>query len=102
LARLESQNVIAPIPPNRDADTNPDISPKIAPGPQLVLDGTVTEFVGVRPRRTRKANVLNLNACICGITITDNEIQNNEASETIMKCRVLGCETVWVSEHMIY
>ena len=52
---------------------------------------------GMRCRR-RKANVLNLNACICGITITDREIQDNE---TVMMFRVPGCETVWVSEPSI-
>ena len=50
---------------------------------------------GLRPRRTRKANVINLNACICGVTITEREIQDNAA---VMKCRVPGCETVWVSD----
>ena len=93
LETLESQNFIAakdpkdPNPSNCNADTS-----NITPGHQLTLDNFDSH--GIRPRRTRKANILNLNACICGVTITDHEIQNGEG---IMKCRVSGCETVWVS-----
>lgn len=47
-----------------------------------------------RVRRTRKAHLLQLNACVCGVTITDGEIQQGD---TVMRCRVPGCETVWVS-----
>ena len=75
-----------------DADTSlqtNSVAPACAPGPQPSHDA----IVSVRPRR-RKANVLNLNACICGITITDHEIQDGE---NVMKCRVPGCKTVWVS-----
>ena len=92
LQTLESQEAIASKGPNSsncDADTN-----NVTPGHQLTLDSYTGNFDSIRPRRTRKANILNLNACICGVTITEHEIQNGEG---IMKCRVLGCETVWVS-----
>ena len=48
----------------------------------------------MRGCRIRKAKVLDLNACNCGVTITDEEIQRGDS---IMRCRVAGCETVWVS-----
>ncbi|KAI9433597.1 hypothetical protein H4582DRAFT_2060981 [Lactarius indigo] len=48
--------------------------------------------VSTRGRRLRKANVLSLNMCTCGVTITDSEIG---AGVNVMKCRVPGCETVW-------
>ena len=86
LEMLESRNDIAPNQSNCDTDTN-----SVTPGHQPTLDS----MDSIRPRRTRKVNILNLNACICGVTITEHEIQNSEA---VMKCRVLGCETVWVSE----
>jgi hypothetical protein len=41
----------------------------------------------------RKANVIDLNAYICGITISDEEVEENK---NVMRCRVPGCETVWV------
>ena len=86
LEMLESRNDIAPNPSSCNTDTN-----SVTPGHQPTLDSNDN----IRPRRTRKVNILNLNACICGVTITEHEIQNSEA---IMKCWVLGCETVWVSE----
>ena len=49
--------------------------------------------VSTRGRRLRKANVLSLNMCTCGVTIADSEIN---AGRNIMRCRVSGCETVWV------
>ncbi|KAH9970578.1 hypothetical protein BGW80DRAFT_1461181 [Lactifluus volemus] len=57
------------------------------------------EAIGTRNSRRlgkRKANVINLNACICGITISDEEIEENT---NIMRCRVQGCETVWFHQH---
>lgn len=55
---------------------------------------TAEGMVHTRARRTRKAHIINLNACDCGVTITDSEI---EQGESVMRCRVPGCETVWVS-----
>lgn len=98
----ESQNsslVIATTQLVPNANTTPvivpnaDTTPVTLPGPQ-----PSHEAVGVRSHRTRKANVLSLNACICGLTITDREIKDSKA---VMKCRVPGYETVWVSEPSI-
>jgi hypothetical protein len=55
------------------------------PGPELA--------VSVRGWRLRKAIVLSLNMCMCGVTITDSEIN---IGENIMKCQVPGCKTVLV------
>jgi hypothetical protein len=44
-------------------------------------------------RRVRKANVLSLNTCNCGITITEAEMNTGT---NVMRCQVPGCETVWV------
>ena len=49
---------------------------------------------GARRLRVRKAQDLQLNACICRVTITDSEIQEGKK---VMKCTAPGCETVWVS-----
>jgi hypothetical protein len=68
-------------------------APALRPVNNLVDNAAVQ--ADVRPRRTRKVAVLSLNACECGITISDDEIQ---AGETVMKCTVEGCETVWVSD----
>ncbi|KAH9981882.1 hypothetical protein BJV77DRAFT_967099 [Russula vinacea] len=92
----ESQNsslVIATTQLVPNANTTPvivpnaDTTPVTLPGPQ-----PSHEAVGVRSHQTRKANVLSLNTCICGLTITDREIKDSKA---VMKCRVPGYETVW-------
>jgi hypothetical protein len=49
---------------------------------------------GGRRFRIRKAQDLQLNVCVCGVTIADSEIQEGQK---VMKCSTLGCETVWVS-----
>lgn len=70
----------------------------VSPEP-LVTPSTSTLTVSLEPpvssrgRRLRKANILSLNMCTCGVTITDSEINTGK---DIMKCRVAGCETVWV------
>ena len=79
-----------------DSDTNPGPIAASGPGPQMSHEVVAS----VRPRQ-RKANVLNLNACICGLTITEHETEDNR----VMRCQVPGCKTVWVSEasiHTIY
>jgi hypothetical protein len=48
---------------------------------------------GTRSRRIRKSRVINLRACICGIDVSEADIQ---AGEKVMQCKVPGCETVWV------
>jgi hypothetical protein len=52
-----------------------------------------------RRHRIRKAYVLQLNACTCGVTITNPEIQEGK---TVMKCSTPGCETIWVSAKLTY
>ena len=78
---LTAQPAIPPPP------LHPHASPEPCPEPS----------VSTRGRRLRKANVLSLNMCTCGVTITDSEI---EAGTNIMMCRVPGCETVWVRPYL--
>ena len=47
-------------------------------------------IASVRPHR-RKANVLNLNACICGLTITEREIEDNNGGYEVPSARVRNC-----------
>ena len=61
--------------------------------PPSTLHTSLEQPVSSRGRRLRKANVLSLNMCTCGVTITDSEINTRT---DIMRCRVLGCKTVWV------
>jgi hypothetical protein len=63
------------------------------------LENKLDNALDVRPRQTRKANALTLNACECGITISDDEIQEGK---TVMKCTVEGCEMVWVSDSLLH
>ena len=42
---------------------------------------------------------VNLNSCICGIVISHLDIK---AGDIVMKCRVPGCKTVWVSKSSHY
>lgn len=46
-----------------------------------------------RTRRIRKARTINLKACMCGIDVSEAEI---EAGEKVLQCKVPGCETGWV------
>ncbi|KAH9079656.1 hypothetical protein EDB83DRAFT_2311230 [Lactarius deliciosus] len=48
--------------------------------------------VSAQGRWLRKANVLSLNMCVGSVTITNPKIS---AGVNVMRCRVLGCETVW-------
>jgi hypothetical protein len=93
--------LVPPSPPHAvqpsDLTTQPPKStvtqaalPAVPPSP---LYAVPEPAVSTRGRRLRKANILSLNMCTCGVTITDSEI---DAGINIMKCRVLGCETVWV------
>jgi hypothetical protein len=59
-----------------DSDTN--TGPIAGPGPQMSH-----EAVASLQLHWRKANVLNLNACICGLTITKHEIEDNNR---VMRC----------------
>ncbi|KAH9004151.1 hypothetical protein EDB86DRAFT_3208354 [Lactarius hatsudake] len=61
-------------------------------GPGSSIPEGVTGVQTTRRHRIRKAHVLQLNACICGVTITDIEIQEGKG---VMKCNAPGCETVW-------
>ncbi|KAH8976596.1 hypothetical protein EDB92DRAFT_1248155 [Lactarius akahatsu] len=63
------------------------------PGPPSPSGALPEPAVSGRGCRLRKAKVLSLNMCTCGVTITDSEI---DTGVNVMKCRVPGCETVWV------
>ena len=67
-----------------------------SPGPAVppsTLHPSLEQPVSSRGQRLRKANVLSLNMCTCSVTITNSEINTRT---DIMRCHVLGCETVWV------
>ena len=49
--------------------------------------------IGTHRHQIRKALNLQLNACTCGVTITDLEILEGQS---VIKCHTPGCETVWV------
>ncbi|KAH9009043.1 hypothetical protein EDB85DRAFT_1903531 [Lactarius pseudohatsudake] len=62
-------------------------------GPHDGPSSSIAEGVtSARRHRVRKAHVLQLNACTCGVTITDIEIQEGK---NVMRCNTPGCETVW-------
>jgi hypothetical protein len=46
----------------------------------------------------RKSCTLYLNACICGSEVSEVEINKGD---TVMRCKVLGCETQWVHKNFI-
>ena len=48
-------------------------------------------------QHVRKTRMFDLDACICGIGMSEVEIQ---AGDSVMRCKVHRCETVWVS-HVI-
>jgi hypothetical protein len=54
--------------------------------PLIIADGS-------RARRVRKSRTFNLKACMCGVDVSEAEIQ---AGETVLQCKVQGCETSWV------
>ena len=51
-----------------------------------------------RAGRIRKIRAVNLNSCICGVVILESDIKSGD---TVMKCRVPGCETTWVRKQQI-
>ena len=65
-------------------------------GPSALPEALPDPALSTRGRRLRKANLLSLNTCTCGITITEAEITTGT---DVMRCRVQGCETVWVRSH---
>jgi hypothetical protein len=73
--------------------------------PMLTLDDPAMEMVmaespmEARARRVRKSRTFNLNACICGSEVTQMEI---EVGDTVMRCRVQGCETEWVCTNTLW
>ena len=76
--------------------TEPQQTPQVDPGP--VFGGpsggsSVRTLVRMHCQQIRKALDLQLNACTCGVTIMDLEIQERQG---MMKCHTPGCETVWV------
>ena len=44
-------------------------------------------------RRIQKTQTFDLHACICGTDVSEIEIQEGDS---MMKCKVHECETVWV------
>ena len=44
-------------------------------------------------KRIRKSRTFDLNVCICGSEVSEAEIKEGD---TIMRCKVPGCETEWV------
>jgi hypothetical protein len=48
---------------------------------------------GSRARRVRKSCAINLKACMCGIDVSEVEIQ---AGDRVVQCKVQGCEMGWV------
>jgi hypothetical protein len=52
-----------------------------------------------RERCIRKSRTLYLNACICGSEVSEVEINKGD---TVMQCKVLGCETQWVHKNFIF
>lgn len=75
------------------AVTLPATTTQAIPGLQNSNEGTGMAHTRTCLSRIRKAHLLHLNACDCGVTITDADIQQGD---NVMKCRVPGCETVWV------
>ena len=80
------------------ATTSESLTPstEVPPNPGEVTGNQVgsPSVIGTRRQRVRKALDLQLNACTCGVTITDIEISEGK---NVMKCHAPGCETVWVS-----
>ena len=61
------------------------LTSNLAPVPTISADS--------RARRIRKTRTFDLHACICGTGVSEVEIQGGDS---VMKCKVHGCETVWV------
>lgn len=87
-------------PPNTNAEVptssftiEPQQTPQVDPGSMFGGPSGGSSVIGTRRQRIRKALDLQLNACTCGVTITDLEIQEGQG---VMKCHTPGCETVWV------
>jgi hypothetical protein len=58
----------------------------------------VVEFP-TRTQRVRKMRVINLKGCECGREVSESEIK---AGDLVLRCKVQGCETVWVSPVQFY
>ena len=91
-------------------DGSPNVScvPPVEPastGPPAQSPGTVLDSRDDRPtfdrleRRVRKTRVVDLKGCECGLEVSQAEI---DAGDLVMKCKVPGCETVWVSSFNSY
>lgn len=50
--------------------------------------------ISTRTQRIRKTRVINLKGCKCGKEVSQAEI---EVGDLVVRCKVHGCETVWVS-----
>jgi hypothetical protein len=53
----------------------------------------------IRAQRVRKARVIDLKECDCGREVSQEEIA---AGDLVIRCKVPGCETVWVSIDVIF
>ena len=48
----------------------------------------------LRTRHVQRIKAVNSKGCICGVEISEAEI---ERGDSVMSCKVPGCETIWVS-----
>lgn len=92
-APFTSPAPVGPVPDVPRTSMTPELAQAQAPTTSAVSSAGPSGE-GTRRHRIRKAYVLELNACTCGVTITDKEI---EELKGVMKCCTPGCETVWVS-----
>ena len=68
-------------------------TPPLSANPEL--DPCIGQPTGnLKGRRIRKTRVIDLKGCECGLEVSQAEI---DAGESVMMCKVPGCETVWVS-----
>ena len=81
------------VPGPKETSAVTSVTPAVTAHVDPRLSNSNSSTINTQACRTRKAQVLDLNACVCGVTITDGEIQQGE---NIMKCRAPGCKTVWV------
>jgi hypothetical protein len=72
------------------------MTPTAQLGPEILPSPSVTLHVEPRGRRVRKTRRFDLGACECGHEVSNSEIEKGDA---VMRCKVPGCETIWVSRH---
>jgi len=65
------------------------------PNPELILHTEPILDESSQMQQVHKTWTINLHACICGMDVSEDEIQ---VGDDVFKCKVLGCETLWVSD----